>query len=174
MRWRVGIADSGIDLSIAPDRPRVIASRSFVRERGIQDSLGHGAACWAAFEAALAFHRVDGACIDVVYAKIFSGVSDRCSTSKLAAAVSWLAQQQARIIALPCGSVEPCPRLSRAVGDALACGAIVVAAAGRSERQLYPAACEGVVCVGAGDLLDSSRSVFFATARVLALEQREQ
>lgn len=170
MVWRIGVADTGVELGAGSGAARIVQWKGFVRGASLTDSHGHGRACWAAFEAALALHGVSGPPIEVVYATIFTAEQPRCSAAELAAAITWMAERGARVIALPCGTAEPDEPLWHAVRAALSSGAVVVAAAGTDPLDpLFPAAYEGVVAVHAdATFADSSRAVMFAAARILA------
>jgi len=165
---KVGIIDSGIDLSHPELAKHVVASRSFVGGKTAFDSQGHGT-----FVAGLIAAEVnDGIGIagsfpsaQLIVAKVVTP-QRTIPVDAEARAIRWVVDQGARVINMSLGGVRDPLRPSRdtysrteaeAVRYAVAHGVLIVAAAGNGDQSprepwrfaSYPAALPHVLGVGA-------------------------
>lgn len=167
---RLALLDSGVTPEHGLAR-RIIRSRSFVSERVLLDTHGHGSACGAAFEAGFAMCGGHTEFLELVYAKIFSSSEPRCSTTVLTESLRWIASCRPDVVAIPCST--PCrdPNLSAIVARLVDLQAAIVCAveadAAGNPSPSWPAGCPGVLRVrGGSPATDSSRGVMYLAARV--------
>ncbi|MCC6224681.1 MAG: S8 family serine peptidase [Thermoleophilia bacterium] len=163
---RVAVIDSGIDGSHPEFAGRIAASRSFVRGRATEDTLGHGTL--VAGEIAAAMDNGLGIAgagfpVELIVAKVVDP-NGRISTAAEAEAIRWAADQGARVINLSLGGRRD-PKTPAndtyselehaAIEYAYRKGAVIVAAAGNCDLVCpypyasYPAALPHVLGVSA-------------------------
>jgi subtilisin family serine protease len=165
---KIGIVDSGVDLSHPELAKRVVASRSFVGGKTAFDSQGHGT-----FVAGLIAAEVDDGmgiagsfpAAQLIVAKVVTP-QRTIPVDAEARAIRWVVDQGARVINMSLGGVRDPLRPSRdtysgaeaaAVRYATEHGVLIVAAAGNGDQSprepwrfaSYPAALPHVLGVGA-------------------------
>lgn len=151
----VAVLDTGVAIAHPALRDaHLVAAKSFVGEDPCQDPLGHGSACAGVLVASAGRGGPEGI---VRGARLLFGqtigASGEGSPEALCAGLWWALEEGASVIALPLGMLRPEPTLDAAVRALNARGVTLVAAAGNPYAgqvgPMYPAACEGVLCVGA-------------------------
>lgn len=143
MQAKVGIVDSGV----APAQRPVLAacvgivagSAGVRRVAPWHDAVGHGTAV-----AQIILAQAPGA--QLMSAQAFGGLR-HADAACVAAGIEWCVEQRARIVNLSLGLPMDEPVLAAACRNALAAGAIVVAACPARGQRVYPAAYPGVLAV---------------------------
>ena len=141
---KIGLIDSGIS---EEQQKQVLASRGFIQLPDSQiiqqdsgpDTLGHGTA--------IASILLTNANAQLVNAQVF-GKGHSTTPAVIAAALYWLVEdQQAKLINMSFGLQHDRGVLRRACEQALAAGAVLLAAAPARGLAVYPAAYPGVIRV---------------------------
>ncbi len=167
----VAVLDTGVDGAHPDLAGAVLPGRDFLNgDDDSTDDSGHGTAM-----AGLIAGRVEG---DWGIAGIAPGcrilpvkVCDRrgrAGVGDVAGGIVWAADRGAHVISVSLGSRRRSRMLDEAVRYAHARGAVVVAAAGNdnANQAHWPAACEGVIAVGALDADGRASAVTNLSARV--------
>lgn len=152
----VAIVDTGIDLRHPDLAEKIVAGIDLVNnDNSPDDDNGHGTHC-AGIAAAATNNAIGVAGVapncKVMPVKVLDSRGDGY-TSTVARGMRYAADGGAKVISLSLGMPARSQALQDAVNYALSKGAIVVAAAGNegASAKFYPAACNGVISVGAVD-----------------------
>lgn len=142
----VAVVDTGVDVS-RPGLARAVLPGYDAADGSsdVSDTVGHGT-----LVAALAVGRT-GACVRCRLLPVKVAPDGTATGARLAAGIEWAVEHGATVINVSLVLDGPDPKVRAAVADAVARGAVVVAAAGNDggERATYPAAYPGVVGVAA-------------------------
>jgi subtilisin len=154
---RLGILDTGVDLTHRDLAARIAATRSFTAGCPVQDVIGHGTHC-AGIAAGLEDfrHRRYGiACNAELYVgRVFD---DSCGTTiaDVIAGMDWALAHGCHVISMSLGTFDASPvaEFEAAGRRALDAGCLVIAAAGnnRSRVVVQPGNAESILAVGAVD-----------------------
>jgi subtilisin family serine protease/flagellar hook assembly protein FlgD len=155
---KVAVIDTGVDVGHPDLAGKVVATHETMSSTpsttDVTDNVGHGTHV-AGIAAAASDNGlgVVGTGFDAAVMAVKAGDVDGFWDDDLAAAITWAADNGARVINMSLGGPGTTPVLSDAVSYAQAHGVLVVAAAGNegTETMSYPAALPGVVAVGATD-----------------------
>ena len=159
---RIAFLDSGIS-AYHLDPSHVEPGENLVFPgRDTEDRVGHGTAAagllLGSAELGLAGLCPEAVAVPIVcYDRYPSGVTARGDGGTLAEAIRLAVDvYRCRILNISMGQTEDDPELRAAVEYALASGALIVAAVGNDnltapDRVYYPAACDGVIGVGAAE-----------------------
>jgi subtilisin family serine protease len=150
---RVAVMDTGISM-YHPDRGNVIGSASFVTGKTVEDFDGHGTHTSGTIAAADNNIGVVGVApqADLLIAKVMDNTGTG-QTSWLISGIEWAVDNNAKVISMSLGGYDYSSALETACNNALAAGALLVAAAGNDNisTPLYPAALDSVISVAAID-----------------------
>jgi serine protease len=150
---RVAVMDTGISM-YHPDRGNVVDSVSFVTGEAVEDFHGHGTHTSGTIAAADNDIGVVGVApkADLLIAKVLDNTGTG-QTSWLISGIEWAVNNNAKVISMSLGSYSYSSALETACDNALADGALLVAAAGNDNVSTpsYPAAFSSVISVMAVD-----------------------
>ncbi|MEB3299939.1 MAG: S8 family peptidase [Candidatus Sericytochromatia bacterium] len=159
----IAIVDTGVDTGHPDLKDHVVPGWNTVSNNANdKDDFGHGTHC-AGIAAGLANNR-EGIAGIAPDAKIMSvkvlGADGSGSDETVASGITWAADHGATVINLSLGGPGESKVMNDAVDYALRKGAVLVAAMGNdgTNEKSYPAACEGVIAVGASDKQDKIAS----------------
>jgi subtilisin family serine protease len=140
----VAIIDTGIDETHPDLKGKVISSVNFSRSPAA-DLNGHG----THIAGIIAGNTIGYRLLDVKVAED----DGTCDAEGVARGIRFAADNGANIINISLTLNKPSPALDEAVAYAENMGCVIVAAAGNEgkSKPVYPAACEGVLAVAAGD-----------------------
>jgi len=152
----IAILDTGVDLNHPDLVGKLVSGTDLVNSDGTpEDDNGHGTHC-AGIAAAATNNGIGVAgaapnCKIMPVKVLDAGGSGYLST--VAQGIRYAADGGAKVISLSLGSSSASLTLQEAVNFAISKGAVVVAAAGNEgvSSKFYPAACSGVISVGAVD-----------------------
>jgi thermitase len=156
---RIAILDTGIDEGHGDIFPKVVDRRNFTTSRTVNDRHGHGTHV-AGIAAAVTNNArgVAGMGFDSVLmnGKVL-GDDGRGTWSWVASGIIWAADNGARVINMSLGGTTDSDTLEDAVDYAWGRGVVLVAAAGNrnSDVEIYPAAYDNVIAVGATNRTDA-------------------
>ena len=160
----VAVLDSGVDAGHPDLAGRLVAGTNIVdHDDDTGDDLGHGTRM-AGIVAATTNNRLGMAGVawagKIMPVKV-AGPSGAAADRDVAAGIRWATDHGARVISLSLGAPGEDVVLQQGVDYATARDVVVVAAAGNAgwSTPEYPAACRGVVAVGATDA-DGRRASF--------------
>lgn len=151
---KVGVIDSGVDVSHPDLRGSVEAGEDFSRASSgdsLSDTDGHG----TSMASLIAGHgQIKGVApaAKIVSIKVSDGFSS--SSTAIGQAITWASEHGIRIVSISSGHDSTDLVLQQAISKARSKGMIIVAAAGNKPKASavqYPAAYEGVVAVGGVD-----------------------
>ncbi|MEE8567311.1 MAG: S8 family serine peptidase, partial [Anaerolineales bacterium] len=188
---RIAILDSGVycshaDLGSDADPLKCVEEMSFVGHHGspIDDILGHGThvagiaaakinngvgIAGVAGEASIRSIKV---CYEDPFLLMFGIIQGLCDDADIAAGIIYAAEMGYEVINMSLAGPQPSATLEAAVDEAWLAGSLIVAGAGNgySTEELYPAAYDNVMAVGATDYFDNLAyfSTFGAWVSVLA------
>jgi thermitase len=154
---KVAVIDSGINLNHPDFVGQIVAQRAYVANT-VEDDYGHGTHVAGAI-AALGNNAqgVTGVCPEckLIIAKVLDGQGTG-SSSNVAAAMVWAADQGAKVINISAGGKSPTQTMQDAVDYVNSKGGIVVCSAGNDGDTVmtYPSALDSVVSVAATDNKD--------------------
>ena len=159
----LAIVDTGIDYNHPDLAGRVDKGRDFINnDDDAMDDQGHGTHC-AGIAAASANDGVGIAGlapnVSLLAVKVLSAQGGG-SNESVASGIVYAADKGSHIISLSLGGGYPSQAIQDAVNYANSKGALVIAAMGNNGRESksYPAACDGVMAVGATDINDARAS----------------
>lgn len=156
---RVGIVDTGCDLSHPEFAGRIQASKDFTGKGSAQDGHGHGTHVSGIVAAAKDGKGVVGCApkAELVIAKVL-GDDGSGDDEQVAAGVRFCVQAGCDVINMSLGGPMPDETIHRAIQDAVTAGVVVVCAAGNSggdpasqDTVNYPARFEESIAVAAVD-----------------------
>ncbi len=158
---KIAIIDTGIDLTHPDLAGKVVAQKVFTTT-SIDDKFGHGTHVAGIIAANTNNSQgIAGVCPDcqLIIAKAMND-SGLGVNSTLAEAMTWAADNGAKVINMSEGGSDSSQAQADAVAYAWSKGAIVIAAAGNnnSNAQFYPAALPNVVSVASSDNTDKRSS----------------
>lgn len=166
---RVGIIDTGCDLSHREFAGRIVASRDFTGKGTAQDGHGHGTHVAGIVAAARDGKGVVGVApaAELVVAKVL-GDDGSGTDDQVAAGVRFCVEQGCDIVNMSLGGPTPDETLRRAIQEAVAAGVTVVCAAGNygpgADTVAYPAHFPETLAVAAVDDRET-RARFSSTGR---------
>jgi thermitase len=159
----LAIVDTGVDYNHPDLAGRVDKGRDFINnDDDAMDDQGHGTHC-AGIAAATANDGIGIAGlapnVNILAVKVLSA-SGGGSYESVASGITYAADRGAHIISMSLGGGASSQALQDAVDYAKSKGALVVAAMGNNGRESksYPAACDGVMAIGATDINDGKAS----------------
>lgn len=159
----LAIVDTGIDYNHPDLKGRVNKGYDFINnDEDAMDDQGHGTHC-AGIAAASANDGIGIAGlapnVSLLAVKVLSAQGGG-SNESVASGIVYAADKGAHIISLSLGGGYPSKAIQDAVNYANNKGSLVIAAMGNSgnESKSYPAACEGVMAIGATDINDNRAS----------------
>ncbi|MBM3259648.1 MAG: peptidase S8 [Candidatus Sericytochromatia bacterium] len=155
----IAIVDTGVDTGHPDLKAHMVPGWNTVdNSANDKDDFGHGTHC-AGIAAGLTNNKVGIAGI-APDAKIMSvkvlGSDGSGSDETVASGITWAADHGATVISLSLGGPGESKVMNDAVDYAIRKGAVLVAAMGNdgTNEKSYPAACPGVIAVGASDSQD--------------------
>jgi len=159
----LAIVDTGIDYNHPDLAGRVDKGYDFINnDEDAMDDQGHGTHC-AGIAAASANDGVGIAGlapnVSLLAVKVLSA-SGGGSYESVASGITYAADRGAHVISMSLGGGASSQAIQDAVNYAISKGALVVAAMGNNGRESksYPAACDGVMAIGATDINDAKAS----------------
>lgn len=159
----LAIVDTGVDYTHPDLAGRVDKGKDFINnDDDAMDDQGHGTHC-AGIAAASTNNAVGIAGmapnVKILAVKVLSA-SGGGSYESVANGIVYAADRGSHVISMSLGGGSPSQAIQDAINYARSKGSIVVAAMGNNGRESksYPAACEGVMAVGATDIGDNKAS----------------
>jgi thermitase len=158
---RVAVIDTGIDLQHPDLTGKVVGQQVFVTQ-SISDGFGHGTHTAGIIAANMNNSQgIAGVCpgCKLLIAKALDDTG-RSTTSVIATAIIWAADNSAKVINLSEGGSTNAQTQDDAIAYAIGKGSVVVASAGNdsSNQLFYPAALDSVLSVAATDNTDQKSS----------------
>jgi len=160
---KIAIVDSGVDPTHPDLAPKLIPGWSFITgTTDTHDTMGHGTTT-AGAAAALGNNGIGVAGVawqNPVMPLVVVDSTGFASYSNIASAITYAADQGARIVNVSIGGTSASSTLQSAVNYAWNKGTVVFASSGNggSSTPYYPAGCQNVVSVGATDSNDTLAS----------------
>lgn len=150
---RVAVIDSGIDSDHPDLAGACVAARDFTGGQG-GDTIGHGTHIAGIIAARANGIGVVGVAprASLIDARVMDRIDRPPSSERIAAAIDWATDMQARVVSLSLGRPEPDPLVHDAIRRAVDRGVLVVCSAGnfgpKNDSILYPAAYPEALAVG--------------------------
>ena len=158
---KVAILDTGIDLGHPDLQGKVVAQQAFATD-SIDDKMGHGTHVAGTIAANTNNSiGVAGVCpqcqLIIAKTQMDNGLGELPPVAK---ALTWAADQGAKVINMSLGASEQSSAIEDAVNYAIKKGAVVVAASGNdhTDQKFYPAGYDNTVSVAATDITDQKAS----------------